>query len=326
MMCFLGCDEKYNQGRCSDFEFFAEWERILPLCAGSVSSRLYGKQLSLLELSFDRDEQNRPSAIELWRIGNKALCEETKCKITRKYREMMKKQGIDVLEYVTNIANQGTAEHSQTALPLELLSKELLSELGTCPHLLLRVSSRRYVRPDRYHATLAWQGFLRDEKINEEERFVLELQLLIEVLLLLKKKKIFVTLHLCSQDASICEQVISYLKENRLMEGEIRCSLFLDTPMSEILSICRLSEKNIRVLPELVLRPSDLGAPLAPALREIATVYPIGGLRYGRLLSDSPSLSLAAEEELREKIDAFLLDEGVFDEKRQEILNNIFNS
>ena len=46
MMKFLFCDEKYKNGNCSDFEFFSEWERILPHCATSVSARLYEKQLS----------------------------------------------------------------------------------------------------------------------------------------------------------------------------------------------------------------------------------------------------------------------------------------
>ncbi len=326
MMHFLGCDEKYNKEKCSDFEFFAEWERILPLCAGSESAYLYEKQLSLLGICAKKNDGFRASSKELWQMGNEKLTEETKCYFTRKYQKMMEKQGFDIFEYITNIANETATASAKDISSWDWLSKRLFSALGVCSHLFLDLSKMRYVRPDRYHASLAWQKILCGEKIKEEERFVLGFQLLIEALLFFKQKKISTTVRLFSHDASLCEQTILYLKGNCLMEGEIRCSLFLDTPPSVYLSLCRQSEGQIRVLPELVLRPSDLGAPLAPALREIATVYPIGGLRFGRILSDSPSLSLVATEEAYEKIDAFLLIEGICDEKRQEILNNIFNS
>lgn len=326
MMRFLGCDEKYNLGTCSDFEFFAEWERILPLCAGSVSASLYEKQLSFLKIFCKKKSALRPSAKDLWQLGNEKLDGENKLYFTRKYREMMIKQGIDFFDYVMNISIEQVGRMDAPAPSWESLAEALCSELGERPQLRLEISAKQFCRPDRYHATLFWERLLRGEKINEEEFFVLSFQLLIEVLLLLKKSKRSAILHLCLRDLSLCGAMISYLKENRLMWGEVRCALFLDTPIENVLPLCRLSEAELLVLPELVITPSELGAPLASALRRIATVYPIGGLRFGRVLTESPSLALAAKQEAYERIDAFLLEEEICDEKRQEILNDIFNN
>lgn len=325
MMRFLGCDEKYNQGRCSDFEFLAEWERILPDCVGSESARLYKKQLSFFGFSKKDLCEKRPSPIELWQASNQILTEEKKCYFTRKYQEMMKKQGIDVLEIVTNIINDDKSAPTENALPVKEVLSRILWEYEDVPQLRLDASSLCYARPDRYHATLAWQRFCRGEKLNSEERFVLQLQLLIEVLLCLKQKKMKAILHLVSDDPALVSQTVAYFKENHLMEGEIRFSLSLDAPASTWLPICRTSDASILVLPELVLRPSDLGAPLATALRSIASVYPIGGIRFGGLLTDSESLALVAKEEAEERMEEFLSSEGVCDEKRQEILNRFFN-
>ena len=326
MMQYLGCDEKYNKGICSDFEFLEEWERVLPYCAGSESARLYEKQLSFLGISAKSPDGIRRSPIELWKLFNEFFTEENKCYFTRKYQEMMKKQGIDLFEYVMNIANEGEENGEEERSLSELLSPELLSELERMPHLRMDAGSLPYIRPDQYHASLALQRIVRGEKINEKEIFVLRFQLLIEALLYLKKKKIHAILHIDTQDYSLCEQMIAYLKENSLMEGEIRFSLFLSKPSLAWLPLCRQSGEGVLILPELVLSPAELGAPLAVALRDLATVYPIGGMRFGRVITDSESVEIVAHDEARERMEGFLLSEGVCDEKRQEILTAVFDS
>ena len=239
---------------------------------------------------------------------------------------MMKKQGIDLFEYVMNIANRDEASSRGEQSFSELLSPGLLSELELVPHLRMDANALSYARPDRYHASLALQRAFRGEKINQEESFVLQFQLLIEALLYLKRKKIRAVLHIDKRDSSLCEQMVAYLKENSLMEGEIRVSLYLDERSFAWLALCRWSGEDLLVLPELVLSPAELGAPLTAALRDLATVYPIGGVRFGRVLTDSESLALVAHKEARERMEEFLWSEGVCDEKRQEILTAIFDS
>lgn len=325
MMRFLDCDEKYYKEKCSDFEFLAEWERILPYCAGSESARLYEKQLSLLGFSEILKNEIRPSSVELWQMANESLTEENKLNFIRKYEKMIEKQGIDVFDYVMNIVREKKTDVSEISFPSEEILQDLLFECKEAPQLRLEVSSLCYARPDRYHATLAWQRFFCGEKLNDQETFLLRFQWLIELLLLLKQKKTKAVVHLISSDRALCSQTISYLKENRLMEGEIRFSLFLEEDVSSWLPLCRMSDERIRIVPALALRPTDLGAPLAPALRSIATVYPIGGLRFGEVLTDSESLALVAKEEAYERIDEFLSSEKICDEKRQEILSHIFD-
>ena len=100
VMKLLGCDEKYDQGRSSDFEQLAEWERILPLCAGMGSVVLYQKQLSLLGIH----EHKSSNIFDLWREGNRKLEESD---FTKKYDDMIENQGIDISNVMNQLLNQG---------------------------------------------------------------------------------------------------------------------------------------------------------------------------------------------------------------------------
>ncbi len=318
-MKLLGCDEKYNNGQSSDFEQLAEWERILPLCTGMGSVALYKKQLSLLGI----DEEKKGDVCELWREGNAKI--KIASDFSKKYQEIIEKQGIDFCCYVMNIA-KSKKESPQDILSLLQEFAEQLS-LTSEPKIILRWNAEcfSYARPDRYHAECYWQRLLRDEKLNEEEAFVLAFQSLIEVLLVLKSKKIPVVLHVRSSNFALREKMISYLRDHHLMLGEVRFSIFCDEPSVTFSELCLLSNSEMRILPELLLRPSDFCGSLSSSMRALMSKFPIGGLRYGGLLTDSFSMALAARELFSQTLNSLLLDLNVCDEKRQEIIDIVVN-
>ena len=321
-MKLLGCDEKYDNGRASDFEMLAEWERILPFCAGMGSVALYQKQLSLLGLD---ERKNHKDICDLWRCGNDTLDEKTSSYFIKKYQETVEKQGIDVFKLMLNIAKESDTSHQSFLDGIEVLCERVLSASESGAVLCFDASGLCYTRPDRYHAELFWQKLLRDEKMNEEESFALRFQALIEGLLFLKERKIPTTLHFASGNSVLREQTIAYLQSHHLMAGEIRFCISLDEPAVTFYPLCRQSNAELRILPELLLRPSEFGTSLVPNLRRLLSEFPIGGLRYGGLASNSFSMALAAREVLFDTLDSILLELQICDEKRQEILNTVFN-
>ena len=110
------------------------------------------------------------------------------------------------------------------------------------------------------------------------------------------------------------------------MEGEFRIGVLLETPISEWFSLFLSGDEHLCVFPELLLQPADFGISLNDSLSVFLSRYPIGGLRFGGLLSESFSLSLAAQRLLSRALDTCLLKENICDEKRQNILNKFFYS
>lgn len=322
-MKLLACDEKYNTDHASDFEMLAEWERVLPFCAGMGSVSLYQKQLSLLGLSERKNDQN---ICDFWRDGNEKLNEKISLDITKKYQDIIKKQGIDIFDLITNITKNDKTKCSSFSDWIAQICERLLTVSERGAVIRLDASGLSYLRPDRYHAELFWKKLLREEKLNEEESFVLHFQALIEGLLFLKERKIPTIFHFASHDSALREQVISYLQSHHLMMGELRFGVSLDESASDILALCSRSDAELWILPELCLRPSDFGPQLVPSLRRWMAEFPIGGLRYGGLLTDSFSMALAAREVLFETLDSILFELQICDEKRQEILNMVFCS
>ncbi|MBQ2999433.1 MAG: hypothetical protein IJD64_03130 [Clostridia bacterium] len=321
-MKLLGCDEKYDNDRASDFEMLAEWERLLPFCAGMGSVALYQKQLSLLGLS---ERENGQNICDFWRAGNEKLNADLLPYFTNKYKEFIENQGIDVFELITNIVKKDVAKHLSFLDVVGDICQNVSSASEHGAVLRFDAFGLSYLRPDRYHAELFWKKLVCDEKLNEEEMFVLRFQTLIEVLLFLKEKKIPSTLRFLANHSLLREQTISYLQNHHLMLGEIRFGVSLSESVSTLLPLCRLSNTELRILPELLLRPSEFGMSLVPSLRRWMAEFPISALRYGGLLTDSFSMALAAREVVYETLASILLDLKICDEKRQEILNTVFN-
>ncbi len=315
-MRLLGCDEKYNQGRASDFELFEEWNEILPLCVGTGSAKLYEEQLALLGIKREME------ARVLWQKGNVILCAEKIKEIKKENERIVEKQGFDIVQYVIEF----TKNKENVFCGFGEMVARISSLISSGRPILFDAKSFVYIRPDRYHATLLWEAINRGEKIKEENFFLLCFQLLIEVLLLHKKENSPSTVTLLTEDSSMRESFVCYLRDHSLMQGVLRVSVFLNEPCDAWYELCQTSGKELLIAPILFMRPRDFGVSLEESLRAFLSVYPIGGVRFGGLLSDSFSLALAARSLLARTLDRLLLQEESCDENRQKILKNILKN
>ena len=280
-MTLLGCDEKYNNGLASDYEWLAEWERILPLCAGTGAAVLYEEELRLLELPHG-------TPAELWQVGNAKLTEKTSVSPTDRNR-------FDVGEFLSNsIMNSVDTPDGYPTLLLAAKEGLNLDETKEI-HVFIDVESATLPTVSPHHAHRAWDTLNSAEKFNKESESILRLQLLIDLLLEAKKQKKRGILHVRGVGT---EALLAYLSAHRLVPDETRVGIDLNTPREWTVTLCRA----YRGTPELWLVPSDFGMDLSARLTRFFSVYPIGGVRFGGALTDSPLTEAAMSSLLRKEL------------------------
>lgn len=274
IMCILGCDEKYRNGQASDFEYFAEWERVFPLCVGTGAAEWYREERSLLGIDSDA------SVCERWRAGNE--------RVASRIPDDEQCSHIDVNKFVSNFEKEG-AESAATYAELFAAVRTAIQRMETKEiHLIGKLSANEFAKPSPYGAQAAWRRICCGEKLNESERDTLIAQLLIDAILFVKKDwNRSVILHL---RAERFRDLATYFAEHRLLPDELRIGISLDTVPPSLIDLCAASEKGARILPELILLPSDLSRGLTERLLALFAVYPVGGMRFGGIDTDAPLL------------------------------------
>ena len=276
IMRLLGCEEKYLDGSCSDFEFFAQWESVLPLCAGTGVHAVYGEEKRLLGLP------EAESLCDAWKRGNEFLQVHAS-----DFTESGDKIPVyDLSSFVSEVAIRCFESH----LGYESVSREwcqkICDEKSNSVHVVFFTKACGFQKPNSYHASLYWQN-MSDENYDQEKMTVIGSQLLIDGLLALKKCKKKAILHLRSANEKVGDALAAYLTEHSLIEGEIRMSVSTYGDPTA-LAVRAEGWGSRKVTPELVLSVSELDEGLEDRLYGLFCAYPAGGLRFGGILTDAP--------------------------------------
>lgn len=177
MLRLCGCDEKYFNGTAADYECFAEWLRLLPLCEGSCAAYAFVRRMGSIirrEVSFDSICRAEPR--ELWREACTEIyngyCQTIICD-EKQY--LSKKLGIE------NIASKNIKklrgdltldmEYASKYPSLELACKsavEYLKSLENKRNICLSISLTRdgFIRPEPYGSELELKKMNNGEKYN----------------------------------------------------------------------------------------------------------------------------------------------------------------
>ena len=325
MMRNLYCDEKYNNGQESDYEMFAEWERILPCCVGSGSAAFYEAELEFLGISPWDYDGKRKTPYDLWNEGNERISRIDLSKYNIKTKEKIENQRIDINQMILNITNKNQSKE----VSYEQWSQEVLEAAQGAAddvlHVLLSADGDRFTRPDPYHASLIFHRLVCGEKINTSEELLLAMQWLIEAFLRQKKEGRRMILHLKASSYCLASEMIGFLKEKSLFAGEIRVAIRLWDPVKEWLPLMNLGDRDLQMYPELILHPSDFAFPLEDGLKKIAAEYPIGGLRFGGVMTDAP-LYFLGRDRFEQALRTYISSGLNCDEKVNEIIDYILNN
>ncbi len=280
IMAYLKCDKKYRDGHASDFEFFAEWERIFPLCAGNGEEKIYEEELRLVGLPLPSNAQNEEEACCRWRRANEFLRNAPILPKTEK------NPSFNLVRFVSKfvISCQGykrklsdLAEEAEKAI-ISFQSKEI--------QVVFSLFDMKYQRTDPYHAEGALERMICDKKLYSENLFLVSAQLLI-LLLKSETEKRF-SLHLYAEPTSNTPSLlISYLRDQRLFAGEAFVGVFADQAPETLRAIAAASDEMVCVHPELLLRHKDCTATLPEQMKRLFAGYPVGGITFGGALTDS---------------------------------------
>lgn len=259
---------------CSDFEAFARWERAWRLSPAVGGSRWYEAERQWMGLSADSSE-------EAWRQGLGFLST-----VPLSYKEILEERGVRPLSCRWDL-NRRLQEPAEMTLAEWAEKTARLVEGEREPHLFLTLP-KCYGRPDPYHGEQAYRKRRLGKPLKESEETILLLQGLILLLQSLSEE----CRPVIHWQGNLAEQGIqeglAYLRSRGLLRGEVRLRVGLS--LGTQWTMDPLMGKEAR--PELTLLESDFTDSLSEKLVALAEQYPLGGICFGGIDTDSATFFL----------------------------------
>ena len=267
----------------SDYEAFALWHRLVALCPGSGVSVWSEKEREWLQM-VGKDEK------EDWRSAVSFLAERS-----LRGENLFEKEGVSPIRIGGNaVYLEDDSAFLGDALSLshwaaqrsETLSKE------SRPHLFVTLPTA-YGRPDPYHTERALERIKNGERIAEEDACALRLQALILLLRALPREATPVIHWQGDPSSEGSRHGFDFLRERGGLRGELRIRTSLSDDPSRWMDHYLSSREALVTYCELVLKGEDLGQGLQGGILRLAERYPLGGIRFGGIDTDSATFFLA---------------------------------
>ena len=280
----LGCDEKCFNGLASDFEWFDMWEGASLLCAGHKELENYADELRGFGLSpVCYLDFCRQSSICRWKAANGMEDNDAntlpKLQGARSGNYVKQLLGFDCtdMEYLFVDTSDYVTKFTNTSLSISHMCEKMIDLIGarnnTCVILTVDLFEGGFERPDPYKANTVFLKKKSDELLNPIEKNILTSQLLIELILLLKKEKNIRILlreggeYLCSAS------LIEYLDRRRLFAGDV----WIETDRNRLSESLFNNKTDIRIRPLVDTKKIDFSQKeLIAMFRE----YPVGAFVF----------------------------------------------
>ncbi len=269
IMRALECDEKYINGSASDFEWFDEWERILPLAEGHGETEKYAEELRMFGAALPEGDYSRQRSIMRWReIHSRTPCFEVEegrqsyeeKNTPRPFPRALETQVYNINDHVSNFTKE--------CRTLSEISRRLLlnteAEKKADISLILDISSLEYLRPDPYMSGRYYERYMCGEKLNSCELFAMYSQVMIDLLIGLKKGTNTVLYLLTDGDISAACEFVGYLDSRNLFGGAVLMSVSADTDTDKLYGLLSDVYPKIHVCP--VIDTDEVSAELLQAL------------------------------------------------------------
>ena len=271
-LCLCGREEKYRRGEVSDFEYFKELLSVLPMLKGTHICDLVSLVLSELcgEKFISNETFSESDICDLWSSANEKIFEIC----GGEYDKLLEKYNVEKLYNCS--ADTGTCAcdgkcHTTNKKEVNVFDFKGLD----------------FIRPDPYHYGLAKDKEKCGEKLNNDEKSIILSQNI--YLILSDKNRGKIQLHLlCDENKSTAKELINYLKD-RGFSADILIGYSGEGSVEKLISLCLLSDENIRISPEIVITRTDSFENLKRRLRLLIGAYPCENLRFGGATTDSPT-------------------------------------
>ena len=275
----LHSDEKYINGKASDFELFDEWERCLPLMAGHKEVLKYKKELETLGIPCLKfGEYSRSGSCARWKIIHSESYEEKEnncffeepmleCKTPKSEKYDRFSINENVSKYVTECKNYKELTHKIIREATEGKNGEVCIEIDAY--------KAPYKRPDPHTAELAFNDLASGEKYNYVSIQTLCISIFIELLLGDRQHKIHEVYIRANGNAECASALLEYIHGRGFFVGAVSLEIL---PEFDVNTLSALTE---RVYPEILITPILEHFDVEP-LKTFAKNYPIGACCAGR--------------------------------------------
>ena len=248
-------DEKYTGEKVSDFEYFDEWERILPYAAGHSEIIRYKKELKDLGLPpVDVLGYSRERSIDRWICGNRNRFVGTfEDEREKKYTAPDLKKREEKREYLSFDVEKNVSYFTKECQDFRQLTEKLSDAVKKAKDqyvsLNIKLNCSEYKRPDPYSAERIYMNKNCDEFLNSIDSNIFYSQLLVELIIGLKRNKnIAVTI---SGGGSVLSggELARYLHRRHIFSGPI--GIFVTSERD----VAYLSKLACEIYPEIYIRP-----------------------------------------------------------------------
>ena len=271
-LCFCESEEKYRRREVSDFEYFSELIRALPMLIGTHVHDTVTTAICAIcgDSTVIKNEFSDSDICGLWKHCNEKISELCMGDID----VLCKKFGVEKSYYDEFAFYNGNC-----------VGKCYNSDRDTT--FVFDMKNIDFVRSDPYHYELAIKKKNNGEKLNIQEiSLVLSQELYLK---LSENGRGKIQLHLrADDDGKNAEELINYIKGRRF-QIEIFIAVTGGQSVERIASLCLLSDENVRIRPEIVISKTDSFANLCARLRLLFAVYPWKMLSYGGSVTNSPA-------------------------------------
>ena len=255
VMALLNCNPKILLGNGSDFEYFDEWERILPLAEGHIAVAEYEKELKKIGLSLPSEPYSRGRSIRRWReinsifFGDMVALEAVEARRFQGVTEELESTSKHCAVY--NLGAKLEEKLFSATDDINALSRAFCEEILACEGngvtVRINVQGDEYIRPTPYLGECIYSKKIHGEALSSVEENTLYFQLLIPLISKLSGSKKITLEFLGSTKCSL--EFISYLHKRSLFSGEARVEL------SSPEAVTNFTTKALDVYPEIWLRP-----------------------------------------------------------------------
>ena len=267
----------------SDYEAFALWHRLVALCPGSGVSAWSEKEREWLQMAGKDPKEDWRSAVSL--LTERSLGGEN----------LFAKEGVNPIRIGGNaVYLEDDAAFLCDVLSLSHWAAQRSEGLAkeSRPHIFVTLP-QAYGRPDPYHTERTLERIKNGEKIAEEDACAIRLQALILLLRALPREATPVIHWQADLSSEGSRRGFAYLRERGGLRGELRIRVSLSEDPSRWMDHYLSSREELVTYCELVLKGEDLGQGLQSGILRLAERYPLGGIRFGGIDTDSAFFFLA---------------------------------
>lgn len=246
-MTLLGCEERYIEGRASDFEAFREWIDAYPYMSGNKTAVQTAEKIGgLIGKDFTYSDLCGADASLLWncQCGNISRCNsDEKLYLSSKPDRVL-----------------SCAEKEKIMSPFVNLSDLLpMADTGNCKNIDeferyienigiiqfgMKSTGNRFIRPDRYHCDKYYSQYIGGEKSKND---FISSQILLDMIYH-KKCEI---IHLIVEDKIGIEWVNEFIKYLSFREIKVKTAVhfYESVTPEQVKETCLLNRNVIPVLP-----------------------------------------------------------------------------